>query len=215
MTYLDYKHMMEFDENDYNVISDYCHDKPIHWTASVWDDDSIDFLAAYDVPFIKIPSAKITDLDLINKVIDFGKPIILSTGMSTINEIETAFAMLVYSKLPFALMHTNSSYPTPPAELNLNIIKSLKSKYGCVVGYSGHEYGLDPSVIAVAFGADIIERHITLDHTMWGTDQKASLEVHAMDMLNKRIKEARVCLGSGIKKVTPSEIPIRKKLRGE
>ena len=214
MTYLAYKHKMEFGLSEYDEINNYCWCKPMSWAASVWDLDSIDFLQRYNVPFIKIPSAKLTDESLIMSAMHSEKPIILSTGMSTLEEIDNAVNLLKFNQTGFAIMHCNSSYPSPPGELNLNVIPFLKDRYGCVVGYSGHEYGLDPSVVAVALGADIIERHITLDHTMWGTDQAASLEVHAMDMLRKRITEVRTCLGDGVKSVTESEQPIREKLRG-
>ena len=214
MTYLEYKRKMELWTSEYDYINEYCGEKDISWTASVWDMDSVDFINTYDVPFFKIPSAHMTNDDLLTWVAQTRKPVIMSTGMSIEEEIDHAVDHLDKYGVGFALMHTNSSYPTPPIELNLNMITTLKERYGCVVGYSGHEYGLDPSVMAVTLGADIIERHITLDHTMWGTDQAASLEIHAMDMLGKRIREARISLGDGIKRVTESEIPIRKKLRG-
>jgi N-acetylneuraminate synthase len=155
------------------------------------------------------------NIELVTAIAKAGKPVVMSTGMSTVDEIDDS-VLILEEFIPgnYALMHTNSVYPSPPGEINLRAIKSLKDRYGVVVGYSGHEYGLDPSVLSVSFGADIIERHITLDHTMWGTDQAASLEVHAMDMLRKRIMEACVCLGDGVKRVTESEKPIREKLRG-
>jgi len=215
MTYLEYKHKIEFGQCEYNYISYYCANKPIQWSASVWDFDSLDFISEYDVPFIKIPSAKITNDKLLAATMHMGKPVIVSTGMSTIEEVDHAVNLMIFhSHVGFALMHTNSAYPSPPGDINLRAIQTLKERYGCPVGYSGHEYGLDPSVLAVAYGADIIERHITLDHSMWGTDQKASLEVHAMDMLHKRVQEAGVCLGDGVKRVSESEKPIREKLRG-
>jgi len=212
MTYLEYKHKIEFGQNEYNYIDYYCLNKPIDWTASVWDLDSLNFIMQYDVPFIKIPSAKIVSDDLIVEIARTGKPVIMSTGMSDLDEVDEAVNILEPGM--FALMHTCSSYPAPPGDINLKAIQTLKERYKCPVGYSGHEYGLDPSVLAVAFGANIIERHITLDHNMWGTDQKASLEVHAMDMLHKRVMEASVCLGDGVKRVARSEISIREKLRG-
>ena len=215
MTYLEYKHKMEFGHPEYKYIQYYCANKPIHWTASVWDLDSLDFILEYDVPFVKIPSAKMVEHDLLLAIASAGKPVVMSTGMSTTDEIdESVFILDKYLPDNYALMHTNSAYPTPPGDINLRAIQTLKERYKVPVGYSGHEYGLDPSVLAVAYGADIIERHITLDHTMWGTDQKASLEVHAMDMLHKRIQEAAICLGDGIKRVAESEKPIREKLRG-
>ena len=216
MTYLEYKKKMELSERQYDYIDVYCKEKPISWTASVWDRDSLDFILKYDVPFIKIPSAMLTEVDLLKEIASSDKPILMSTGMSTLDEIDESVELLEqYAHNNYALMHTNSTYPAPLKDLNLNMIKTLKERYGCTVGYSGHEYGLEPSVIAVALGARIIERHITLDHNMWGTDQAASLEVHAMDLLRKRVVEADICLGDGVKRVTESEMKIREKLRGD
>jgi N-acetylneuraminate synthase len=212
MTYLDYRKRVEFGEGEYAYIDRYCKEKPVSWTASVWDSKSLDFLLEYDVPFIKIPSAKLTDHELVYSVANSGKPVILSTGMSTVEEIDDAVEWLE-GRCEYALMHTNSTYPTPTQDLNLKTIQFLKARYQCTIGYSGHEYGLEPTVIAVALGARIIERHVTLDHNMWGSDQAASLEIHAMDMLHKRIKDVLPSIGDGVKRVYPSEIPIRKKLR--
>lgn len=215
MTYLEYRHRVEFGEKEYSYINHYCHEKPIFWTASVWDLPSLEFLLRYDVPFIKIPSAKLVEKDLLRAVAMTGKPVVLSTGMSEVEEIDAAVSVLnEFAPGNYALMHTNSTYPTPPEDLNLLTIKFLKERYDCVVGYSGHEYDLEPSVIAVALGARIIERHVTLDHNMWGSDQNASLEVHAMDMLNKRLKQVPVVLGDGQKRLTNKEMLIRNKLRG-
>jgi N-acetylneuraminate synthase len=215
ITYLEYRHKIEFEMKEYDYIDRYCREKPILWTASVWDRKSLEFLQQYNIPFIKIPSALLTDDELIKDVCIAGKPVILSTGMSTVEEIDHAVELLEkYSKGNYVLMHTNSSYPAPPEELNLLAIQYLKERYNCIVGYSGHEYDLEPTVIAVALGARIVERHVTLDHTMWGSDHFASLEVHAMDMLYKRIKNIDVFLGDGLKRVTESEIEVRKKLRG-
>jgi N-acetylneuraminate synthase len=216
MTYLEYKKRMEFSETQYDYIDEYCREKPIAWTASVWDMDSLDFILKYDVPFIKIPSAMLSSVNLVKAIADTGKTIIMSTGMSTIEEIDDSVSLLdAYAPNNYVLMHTNSTYPTPIQDLNLLAINTLKERYGCTIGYSGHEYGLEPSVIAVALGARVIERHVTLDHNMWGTDQAASLEVHAMDLLRKRITEATVCLGDGVKRVTEDEMKIRNKLRGD
>ena len=215
ITYLEYKHKVEFNSKDYSYIDRYCKEKPLYWTASVWDIPSLEFILTYDVPFIKIPSAKLTDHKLLKLASQSGKPVILSTGMSTVEEIDNSVEILeTYSKGKYILMHTNSAYPTPVEELNLSVIKYLKERYKCLIGYSGHEYGLEPTVLAVALGAKVIERHITLDHNMWGSDQAASLEVHAMDMLQKRIKEIRDVLGDGVKRVTEAELASRKKLRG-
>ena len=215
ITYLEYKYKVEFEHKEYSYIDKYCKEKPFYWTASVWDIPSLEFVLTYDVPFIKIPSAKLTDHELIKLASQSGKPVVLSTGMSEIEEVDEAVEILEkYSKGNYILMHTNSAYPSPVEELNLRTINLLKKRYNCIVGYSGHEYGLEPSVIAVALGATIIERHITLDHNMWGSDHAASLEIHAMDMLHKRIKEIKNVLGDGVKRVTGKELESRKKLRG-
>jgi len=215
MTYLEYRYRVEFEKDQYDYIDRYCKEKPILWTASVWDHKSLEFLLGYDVPFIKIPSAKLTEDDLLRQACISGKPIVLSTGMSTVEEIDHAVELMEkHSKGNFILMHTNSNYPAPAEDLNLLTIHYLKDRYQCVVGYSGHEYDLEPSVIAAALGAKIIERHITLDHSMWGSDHFASLEVHAMDMLYKRIRGVDIILGDGQKRITEKEMEVRKKLRG-
>lgn len=213
MTYLEYKKRMELTEEQYDYIDSYCREKPVEWTASVWDRDSLDFILKYDVPFIKVPSAMLSKTDLVKEIADTGVAIVMSTGMSTVEEIDRSVSILdAHAPRNYVLMHTNSTYPTPIEDLNLLTIQFLKSRYNCTVGYSGHEFGLEPSVIAVALGARVIERHITLDHNMWGTDQAASLEVHAMDLLRKRVAEAEICLGDGVKKVTEKEMSIRRKL---
>ena len=214
MTYLDYKYKVEFEKDDYDYISKYCAEKPVDWSASVWDLDSLKFLAGYDLPFIKIPSAMTTNELLVSETAKVGVPIIMSTGMCELQEVDDAVNNVLKHNNDLVLMHTNSSYPTPSEEINLNLIPFLKERYGCRIGYSGHEEDLEPTVIAVALGATVIERHITLSHDMWGTDQKSSLEVMAMDMLYKRVKDISKIMGSTNKTVTPSEVAIRKKLRG-
>ena len=214
MTYLEYKYKVEFEKKEYDIINQFCHDKPLPWTASIWDIDSLNFIADYDVPFIKIPSAHITNKELLTETAKSNIPIIISTGMSTWEIIDDAVKILEDNGAEYAILHCNSSYPAPHEELNLNIIPIMKERYNCIVGYSGHEYDLEPSVIAVAIGAEIIERHITLDHNMWGTDHKSSLEVHAMDLLCKRISDISGMLGSSEKIITESEKDVLKKLRG-
>jgi N-acetylneuraminate synthase len=215
MTYLEYRYHVEFGKEEYDYIDDYCHRKPIAWTASIWDLKSLEFLLHYNVPFIKIPSAKLTEQEFLVESSKSGKPVVLSTGMSTIEEIDKAVNIIEkFAKGNYVLLHTNSSYPAPPKDLNLKVIPFLKDRYKCIVGYSDHEYDLEPSIIAASLGASIIERHVTLDHNMWGSDQAASLEVHAMDMLRKRINNINVILGDGIKMVTDKEQEMRKKLRG-
>jgi len=217
MTYLNYKHKMELKLDDYLFINDYCKSKPIDWSVSVWDFPSLDFIIKYfekDIPFIKIPSAKLTDFELLTVAAQTGKPIYLSTGMSTLDEIDTAVQILEIHASSFVLFHCNSAYPAPSEDLNLKLIPFYKNRYGCLVGYSGHEQNIEPSVVAASLGAEYIERHITTDHNMWGTDQKASLEISAMDMLKRRIDDAILAMGNGIKTITPSEMGVIKKLRG-
>ena len=212
--YIDYKHKVEFQKQQYDYIDQYCELKPVDWSASVWDLNSLDFLMQYELPFIKIPSAMTTNETLVTETAKTGRPIIMSTGMCELNEVDNAVNNVLKYNNNLVLMHTNSSYPTPKEEINLNLIPFLRERYDCPVGYSGHEEDLEPTVIAVALGATVVERHITLSHDMWGTDQKSSLEVMAMDILYKRIKDINTILGSATKTVTESEIPIRKKLRG-
>ncbi len=215
ITYLEYRYRVEFEKEQYDYIDRYCREKPIAWTASIWDLKSLEFLLQYDVPFIKIPSAKLTEHEFLEESAKSGKTVILSTGMSTTEEIDNAAEILEkHAKGNYVLMHTNSSYPAPHEELNLRVINFLKERYNCIIGYSGHEFDLEPSVIAVSLGASLIERHVTLDHNMWGSDHFASLEVHAMDMLRKRIKNMVDILGDGVKKLTEKELQVRKKLRG-
>ena len=215
MSYIEYKYKVEFGKNEYDKIDKYCKEKPVNWTASVWDIDSLNFLTEYDIPFIKIPSPKITNDELIIEAAKTQIQLLISTGMSTVEEIDNAVNIAKkYGKTP-VVMHCNSSYPTPPEETNLRVITFLKERYSdCIIGYSGHEQGLEPTVLAVSLGAKVIERHITLSHDMWGTDHKSSLEILAMDMLKKRTKDIEKILGSTEKTVTKSEIPMRKKLRG-
>jgi N-acetylneuraminate synthase len=213
MTYLEYKNKIEFGKKEYKYIDKYCREKPISWTASVWDIPSLHFMMNYDVPFIKIPSAKLTDLTLIAKAALFKKPVFLSVGMSTFREIDRAVTVLEKKSVQFVLMHTNSVYPTPIEELNIKCIETLRKRYRCIVGYSGHEYDLEATVFAVALGAKVIESHITLDHKMWGTHQSASLEVMGMDILGKRIKDINIILGDGIKRITKGEVIKKNQLR--
>ncbi len=214
MTYLEYRHRVEFGIKEYDYIDKYCTEKPIDWTASVWDLESLKFMKKYKVPFIKIPSAMLTNNELLLEACKSGIPVLLSTGMSTLEEIDSAVLLLKKHASQYALLVCNSSYPARLDELNLRLIPAFKNKYGCTIGYSGHEYGLDPTTIAVSFGAQIVERHITLDHTMWGTDQSSSVEIQGMDKLYKQIRSVPQILGDGVKKVYDGELKIRKKLRG-
>jgi N-acetylneuraminate synthase len=215
MTYLEYKKHVEFEKEQYDYIDKYCLEKPLDWTASPWDMDSLRFLLNYDIPFIKIASATLTNDELLVEASKSGKAIVISTGMSTIDEIDHAVEILEnYSDGNYILMHTNSTYPTDHDDINLNMIKSLRDRYKCLVGYSGHEQDLEPSVAAVVVGAVMIERHVTLSHELWGTDQAASLTVPAMGMLEGRIKNIRSMMGNGEKILSEKELQVRKKLRG-
>ena len=220
MTYLEYKHRIEFEKDEYDEIDAYCKEREIAWSASVWDDDSLQFILQYDVPFIKIPSAMLTNYPLINAASQSGKDIILSTGMSTQNEIDSAVNLLDYntqfSNYKFSLLHCNSTYPAILEDLNLVRIKTLKERYGdkCEIGYSGHEFRLGTSVAAVYLGATIIERHITLDRSMWGTDQLGSIEPQGLIKLVRGIRELEIAYGDRQLGLTESELEVQKKLRG-
>lgn len=220
MTYLEYKHKMEFGEEEYDEIDRYCKEREIDWSASVWDLDSVEFIKKYDVPFIKIPSAKLTDDNLIKACVDNFSRIIMSTGMSTSKEINHAANRARMAKgdkgtQSLALLHCNSSYPAPLNELNLASIQELKLMFSDFeIGYSGHEFRLGTTVATVYLGATIIERHITLDRTMWGTDQLSSVEPQGLIKLVKGIRELEESYGEKDLGVTPSEVPFKEKLRG-
>jgi len=216
MPYIEYRKITEFERLEYDYIDEYCRAKPIDWTASVWDTDSLNFLSQYDVPFIKIPSAHLTNDELLDAAANSGKHVMLSTGMSTPEEIDAAVDLLESEHCSFSLLHCNSSYPAADNELNILCMGELRAKYmtASAIGYSGHETGIEPTVVAAVLGADIIERHITLDKTSWGSDQANSLEPHEMNLLVKRIGKVRECMGDGKKVLYESEIPSRIKLRG-
>jgi len=215
MTYLAYKHKIEFQKTEYDYIDKYAKEKPLDWTASVWDLPSLEFLMNYDVPFIKIPSAKITDKELIEQAAKAGKPIFISSGMSTIEEVDDAVNIVEkHLSKNYVLFHCNSTYPAKLDELNMQMIITLKQRYNCLVGYSGHEYEIMPTTLAPVYGACVIERHITLDHDMWGTDHKASIEIRGMDFLAKRVHSVKSIAGDGIKNISTEELKIRQKLRG-
>lgn len=214
MTYLEYKYRVEFSKKQYDYIDTYCKEKPIDWTMSIWDLDSLDFALQYKLPFLKVPSAHLMNLVLLEKMAKTGIPVILSTGMSTLDELDQAVDVLKEYASQYVLMHCNSSYPAKIEELNLKMIPFLKERYKCIVGYSGHEYGLDSTTVAVAMGAQVVERHITLDHGMWGTDHSSSVEIQGMDKLYKQIMSVSKILGEGVKKVYDSEHAVKAKLRG-
>lgn len=213
MTYLEYKHRVEFGKEQYDYIENYCRLKPLNWTMSVWDIDSLNFAMKYDLPFLKIPSAHLSNQELLKAACLTKLPVVVSTGMSTIEELDEAVELLREFSSQYVLMHCNSSYPAKYDELNLRMIPKLKKRYNCVVGYSGHEYGLDSTTIAASLGAMIIERHITLDHSMWGTDQSSSVEIQGMDKLYKQISGVQAVLGDGEKHIYEGEKKVRGKLK--
>ena len=211
ITYLEYRHKVEFEAAEYQEIDQYCRQKGIDWFASVWDEPSVDFLEAFDPVVYKIPSASLTDHDLLRHVRKTGRPVILSTGMSTMDEIQAAVDVLGTEDL--LITHATSTYPCEPEELNLRMIQTLKDAYPCPIGYSGHEVGLIPTVIAVSLGACLVERHITLDRAMWGSDQAASVEPGGFRRLVKYIRVTEASLGDGVKRVYDSENSSLQKLR--
>lgn len=211
ITYLDYRYKVEFGEHEYAEIDRYCHEIGMTWFASVWDVLSVEFMEKFSPICYKIPSACLTDHELLRRVRKTGRPIILSTGMSTLEQIKAAIAVTGLDNL--MLTHTTSTYPCEPEELNLRTIQTLKETFDVPVGYSGHEVGLIPSAIAVAMGACLIERHITLDRAMWGTDQAASVEPVGIEKLVKYIRVTERSLGDGVKRVYDSELPSLRKLR--
>ncbi len=211
ISYLEYRYKTEFDREAYQEIDRHAKELGIDWFASSWDIPSLEFIQQFDPPTHKIPSALLTDKELLRAHRETGKPLILSTGMSTIEEISEAIEVLGEDNL--VLCHTTSSYPCPPEELNLRMIQTLKERFSCPIGYSGHEVGLVPSAIAVALGACMVERHITLDRAMWGSDQSASVEPQGLVSLVKYIRVTEKSLGDGIKHVYDSEQTSLRKLR--
>lgn len=212
MTYIEYKHKIEFGAEEYAQIDAYCKEKNIDWFASCWDEPSVDFMEQFNPVMYKMASASLTDLPLLDKVKATGKPIMLSTGMSTMEEITTVVNHLGLDNLMIA--HSTSAYPCDPKELNLRMIETLRKLYPTVpIGYSGHETGLATTEAAVALGANFIERHFTLDRAMWGTDHAASVEPEGMKRLVRNIRDIEVALGDGVKKVYESELEPIKRLR--
>ena len=209
----DQKYGLEFGKKEYDEIDKYCREKGIYWFASAWDLDSQKFLRQYDLKYNKIASAMLTHRELLEMVAEEKKYTFISTGMSTMEEIEKAVQIFKDAKCPFELMHTNSTYPMKDEDANLKMIPVLRERFGCKVGYSGHEVGLITSAAAVALGATSVERHITLDRAMYGSDQAASVEVMGFYRLVNYIKTAEVALGDGKKKITAKEKEIKGKLR--
>ncbi len=212
MTYIDYRHKIELGEREYAVIDRYCKDKGILWFASCWDEESVEFMERFDPPCYKAASASLTDRALLHAMKATGRPLIISTGMSTWAEITGTVESLGQENLLIA--HSTSMYPCPVDQLNLRMIHTLKAEYpGCPIGYSGHETGLAPTWAAVSLGATFVERHVTLDRAMWGTDQAASVEISGLMKLCANIRDIERSMGDGVKRVHESEIAQRKKLR--
>jgi len=212
MTYIDYRHKVELSLHDYSEIDLYCRKNEIDWFASCWDEESVEFIEQFDVPIYKVASASLTDIELMKRKRETGKPIIISTGMSTLDEID--FAVEALGRENLLIAQSTSNYPCKLEELNLKVIQTLKKLYPeNPIGYSGHETGLAPTCAAVALGAAFVERHITLDRAMWGTDQAASVEVTGFKRLVENIRDIEKSLGDGVKRVYESELGTRKKLR--
>lgn len=211
ITYLEYRYKVEFDADGYRQIDDYCKAVGMPWFASVWDEPSVDFLEDFNPICYKVPSAALTDHNLLRKLRSTKKPVILSTGMSTMEQIRASVDVLDTQHL--IITHATSTYPCDPEELNLKVIGSLRQEFPCPIGYSGHEVGLIPSVAAVALGACMVERHITLDRAMWGSDQAASVEPGGFERLVKYVRVTELSMGDGVKKVYDSELSSLRKLR--
>lgn len=212
MTYLQYRYRVEFGRDEYIEIGDHATLRGLHWFASPWDVPSVAFLEDLNVVAHKVASASLTDVDLLEALRETGKPVILSTGMSTVEQIDRALGVLGTDRV--ILMHATSTYPMEPEEANLKVIPMLRDRYpGVPVGYSGHERGLQISVAAVALGAVAVERHVTLDRTMWGSDHAASLEPTGFEHLVRDVRIVESALGDGVKRVFPGELAPMAKLR--
>ncbi len=212
MTYLEYRYRVEFSREQYVEIGDYATLRGLDWFASPWDEPSVDFLEDLNVVAHKVASASVTDIGLLRALAATGKPIILSTGMSTLEQIDAAVNVLGTENL--IIMHATSTYPLPAEEANIRTITTLQRRYpGIPIGYSGHERGLQISIAAVALGAVVVERHITLDRTMWGSDHAASLEPQGFEHLVRDIRIVGEALGDGVKRVFPGELAPLAKLR--
>ena len=207
------KEGLEFGKKDYDIINAYCYEKKIQWFASPWDVNSVDFLKSYDCKYNKIASAMIVHKNLLEKVASEKKHTFISTGMSSMHDIEKAVEIFEKKSCKYELMHTVSTYPMPDHEANLNTIKTLKEKFSCNVGYSGHESGLAISYAAAALGISSLERHITLSRAMYGSDQAASIEPNGLRQLVGAVRKIEQAMGNGKKDITESEVAVAKKLR--
>ncbi len=213
ITYLDYKKKIEFNENEYDLIENYCKQKGIAWSASAWDIESLRFLDKYNLPFNKVASALATHLEFLNEVAERRILTYVSVGMCDYEDIDAIVKIFKSYSCPLVLMHTISTYPAQDKDLNLKMIQTISSKYNLPVGYSGHESSVSPSVVAASLGAVAIERHITLDRSMWGTDHSASLEPSGLNQLVGAVRKVPIVLGDGVKKIIEGELEAAKKMR--
>jgi N-acetylneuraminate synthase len=207
------KEGLEFGKKEYDEIDAYCKGKDIAWFASAWDTESQKFLRQYDCAYNKVASAMLTHRPLTEMIAAEGKHTFISTGMSAFEQIDEVVEIFRKANCPFTLMHCVSTYPCPDEDCNISVVAALKERYHCPVGYSGHEVGLLPSVLAVALGAEVIERHITLDRAMYGSDQSASLEKRGIELMVRDCRSVAMMLGDGRKKVLPAEMDVARKLR--
>jgi len=212
MSYMDYRYKVEFGNEEYTEIDRHCRELGIHWFCSPWDHESVDFLESFDPVCYKVASACLTDDVLLKRIRETGRPVILSTGMSSLEEIDHAVEILSGTEL--MLMQTTSNYPCMDREINLAVIDTLRDRYKLPIGYSGHEVGVAPSVMAVVgFDACAVERHVTLDRSMWGSDQAASLEWRGMERLVRDIRLWPIVRGLSEKRVQEAELPVKQRLR--
>lgn len=212
-TQRDQKNGLEFGEKEYDEIDEFCQSLGIEWTASAWDSESLTFIENYNPPFHKVASAFVTNETFLEEVATLNRPTILSTGMAEERDVDTAVQIFKKRNVPLVLMHTVSTYPTPEEDLNLRLIGNLSAKYGLSVGYSGHESSVTPTIAAMALGAVIVERHITLDRTMYGSDQAASVEEQGLRQVVNAARKVPKLWGSGIKDYAPGEMDVASKLR--
>jgi N-acetylneuraminate synthase len=211
ISYLDYRYRVEFGREEYAEIDRHCRERGIDWFASCWDAPAVEFIEQFDPPCYKVPSALLTDRELLVYLRSTARPLILSTGMSTMRQIRAAIATIGTDEL--VITHTTSAYPCDAVQLNLRMIQTLRQEFDCPIGYSGHEVGLPTTVAAVALGAAVVERHVTLDRAMWGSDQAASVEPQGVDRLVKYIRVVESALGAGVKEIYASELTAMQKLR--
>ena len=207
------KEGIEFGKEEYDEIDRYCRDNNIEWFASAWDEGSQDFLSQYDLKYNKIASAMLTHIPLLKKVASEGRHTFISTGLSTYEDIDRAVKIFKDNDCSYTLLHCVSTYPTNDSDCNVSVVNTLRERYNCDVGYSGHEKGLIPSFLAAINGATVIERHITLDRTMYGSDQAASVQHEALKRLIRDINNIEKMLGDGVKRVLDDEVKIAEKLR--